>query len=227
MGLLNSQELGLDAFQKASIMNGESKPLLHFDIPYPDRLSRLLIFFKGLVVIPHFIALCLLDIAVFVVWFIAWFAILCTGRYPRGLWDFSMVVLRWHANVLAYSLFQRDEYPLFGGGDYPVRFDMEYPTCLSRWKVFVTWLLVLPHAVILIPLVLACCLVSIVAWFNILFTRRYSRDLFDFSTGVQRLMHRVDVYNWLLTDAYPPFSTGESPEVVSGSGTLATSRLAS
>jgi hypothetical protein len=138
-----------------------------------------------------------------------------------------MMVLRWHANVLAYVAFQRDEYPSFGGEDYPVRFDMEYPTRLSRWKIFVKWLLIVPHALILPPLILVCCLVSIVAWFNILFTGRYPRRLFDFSTGVQRWMYRVGVYNWLLTDAYPRFSMSESPEGIGGFGALATARLAS
>ncbi|MER3436939.1 MAG: DUF4389 domain-containing protein [Chloroflexota bacterium] len=189
-------------------MHDTSKPMLSFDIPCPERWSRLVMLFRGLFIIPHVIALCFLYIALSVVWFIAWFAILFTGRYPHGLWDFSMMVLRWQANVLAYAAFQRDEYPPFGRGDYPVRFDLEYPTHLSRWKVLVKWLLVVPHALILYPLIFVWCLVSIVAWFNILSKGRYPRDLFDFSTGVQRWLHRVSVYNWLLTDAYPPFSLG-------------------
>lgn len=210
-----------------SDMKSTSKPTLHFDIPYPNRLSRLLIFVKWLLFIPHLIALYFVNIAFSVVTLIAWFAILFTGRYPRGLWDFSMMVLRWHANVLAYMAFQRDEYPSFGGEDYPVRFNMEYPTRLSRWKIFVKWLLVLPHFVVLSFLFIAWYLVTFVAWFAILVTGRYPHGMFDFSTGVQRWMHRVNVYYWLLTDAYPPFSIGRSPEGVGGSEALATARLAS
>lgn len=136
-------------------MNGSAQPVLQFDIAYPDRLSRLLIFVKWLLIIPHLIVLYFLGIALQAVTLAAWFAILFTGRYPRGMWDFAMIVLRWQARVYAYLYLQRDEYPPFGDADYPVLFQMDYPERLSRWKIFVKWLLILPHIVVLYVLILA------------------------------------------------------------------------
>ncbi|HUG63454.1 MAG TPA: DUF4389 domain-containing protein, partial [Methylomirabilota bacterium] len=73
----------------------DQQGILHFDVPYPERLSRLLIFVKWLLIIPHAIVLYLLYFAFSITTFISWFAILITGRYPRGLWDFAMMTLRW------------------------------------------------------------------------------------------------------------------------------------
>jgi hypothetical protein len=79
--------------------------------------------------------------------FIAFFAVLFTKKWPRGMFDFSLQIQRWTANVLAYGfLLLRDEYPPFSGdsGDYPLTLEVEYRDDLSRWMIFVKWLLVIP-----------------------------------------------------------------------------------
>ena len=83
------------------------------EVEYPERLSRLLIFVKWLLVFPNLIVLGLLFIVAFVAWVIAWFAILFTGRFPRGLFDFLVGVVRWSYRVNVYTNFLRDEYPPF------------------------------------------------------------------------------------------------------------------
>ena len=88
------------------------------DIPYPDQLSRghllLRLFFGGLYIgLSHGIILSFLFIAAGVVMVIAFFAVLFTGRYPRGLFDFVVGVLRWNARVSAYMFLLRDEFPPF------------------------------------------------------------------------------------------------------------------
>ena len=187
--------------------------VLLYNVPYPERLSRLLIFVKWLLAIPHYIVLYVLYLALSVTSFIAWFAILFTGRYPRGLWDFAMMVYRWNANVTAYVALLRDEYPPFGGndGDYPVLYQMEYPERFSRLLIFVKWLLVIPHLIVLYVLGLVAGVVWIIAWFAILITGNIPRGMFDFLVGVLRWSNRVTAYAWLLTDVYPPFSLGPTP----------------
>ncbi|MGI8476994.1 MAG: DUF4389 domain-containing protein, partial [Thermomicrobiales bacterium] len=88
------------------------QPILQYDVAYPERSSRGLIFVKWLLVIPHLVVLTLLSFVVAFVTVIAWFAILITGNYPRSLWEFTLMTLRWsaRANVYGVSL-QRDEYP--------------------------------------------------------------------------------------------------------------------
>ena len=90
---------------------------LRLEIPYPDartELNRWLPLVKWLLAIPHYIALVFLGIAAFVCVVIAWFAILFTGRYPRGLFDFVVGVGRWATRVTAYAfLLTTDRYPPF------------------------------------------------------------------------------------------------------------------
>jgi hypothetical protein len=67
-----------------------------------------------LLAIPHYIVLFFLWIAALVVVIVAWFAILFTGRYPRGMFDFVEGVIRWHNRVLAYAwVLVTDRYPPF------------------------------------------------------------------------------------------------------------------
>jgi hypothetical protein len=90
---------------------------VHLDYPYPDAmndLNRWLPLVKWLLAIPHYIVLFFLDIALVVVVIIAWFAILFTEHYPRGMFNFVEGVIRWHNRVIGYALILvTDEYPPF------------------------------------------------------------------------------------------------------------------
>ncbi len=213
--------------------------------PYPvafegelDRnLSRWLWLVKWLLIIPHVIVLAFLWIAFAVVTVIAFFAILFTGRYPRGLFDFSVGVLRWtwRVHFYSYAALGTDRYPPFALGrvdNYPARLDIEYPAELSRGLVLVKWwLLAIPHYIIVGIFVggwgwgwgadgdngrwfgswgLVGILVLIAA-VVLLFTSRYPRTIFDFVMGLDRWVARVAAYAFLMRDEYPPFrlDTGE------------------
>ena len=183
---------------------------VRFDVEYPERLSRWKIFLKWLFAIPHFIIVVLLINVAGILQFIAFFAILFTKKWPRGLFDFTVQIYRWAANVSAYALFLlRDEYPPFSGdsGEYPVTLEVEYDENLSRWQIFVKWLLAIPHYIVLAFLFVAVNITVFIAFFAILFTGRYPRGLFDFAVGTMRWYIRVNAYaHWLMTDRYPPFS---------------------
>ena len=90
---------------------------VHLEYHYPDAardLNRWLPLVKWLLAIPHYIVLFFLDIAVVVVVIVTWFAILFTGRYPRGMFDFVEGVIRWHNRVVGYVLtLVTDQYPPF------------------------------------------------------------------------------------------------------------------
>lgn len=95
----------------------DEEQAVHVNVDYPDvprDLNRWLPLVKWFLAIPHYIVLVFLLIALAISVFIAWFAILFTGRYPRGLFDFAEGVLRWTNRVEAYAFFLvTDRYPPF------------------------------------------------------------------------------------------------------------------
>jgi len=190
---------------------------LSFD--YPESLSKgtllLRTFFGWLYVgIPHGIILALYYIAVAVVTFIAWWAILFTGVYPKGMFDFVIRMWRWGIRVTAYMGFFTDKYPQFNGEEdesYPAKFSLDYPEKLSRGtlilKTLLGWAYVgIPHGIVLGLYGIAANFVQFLAWWAVLFTGKYPRSFFDFNVAYYRWACRVGAYMWLLTDVYPPFS---------------------
>ena len=174
---------------------------------------------KWLLAIPHWIILSFLWIAFVVVWVIAFFAILFTGKYPRSLFNFNAGVLRWTWRVgfYSYEALGTDKYPPFtlaSVDDYPADLQIEYPEKLSRGLVLVKWwLLVFPHYII-VSLFKGglggenAGLVTILAIFGVvalLFTGKYPEDIFKIVVGMNRWSYRVCAYVALMTDRYPPF----------------------
>jgi len=122
------------------------------------------------------------------------------------MFDFQVALIGWQVRALSYCLLLTDSYPPFEG-DYPIRFEAQYPERLSRWKVLV-WKCVtaIPHFVVLQFLWIAAYVALIIAWFVILFTGRFPRGLHGYVAGLVRWSMRVQAYVFSLTDEYPPFS---------------------
>lgn len=190
-----------------------------FEIDYPERLSRLHLLLKSFfgwfyVFIPHGIILYIYGLLSAVATLISFFAILFTGRYPQGLFDFVVGYQRWSARFNAYIIYYMvDSYPPFSNasGSHPVQLEIDYPDTLSRGKavlkVLLGWLYVgIPHGVCLLFYGVAVLVLVFLAWWSVLILGRYPRAFFDFNLGFFRWSARVNAYLALLRDEYPPFS---------------------
>jgi hypothetical protein len=208
-----------------------------------EPLSRWLWLVKWLLLIPHFVVLAFLWIAVFVLTLFAWIAILITGRYPRGIFEFNLGVLRWtwRVSYYGYGGLGTDRYPPFSlerEPEYPATLDAAYPPRLSRLLTLVKWLLGIPQLIVAgifvgggavfgaggagdwrfaEPWSGLIGLLAVIAGFALLITARYPRGLYDFVIGLNRWAFRVGAYVLLMTDEYPPFrfdGGGDEPGAV-------------
>ena len=194
---------------------------------FDPRLSRWLWLVKMVLALPHFVILAVLNAAFIVVTLASGIVILFTGRYPRSLFEFTVGVLRWNWRVgfYVYAALGTDSYPPFTLRDteYPARFDVAYPTRLSRGLVVGKWMLALPHVAIVI-FVMANILtfvpsstgssggafsivnvLAVIAGAFLLMTGRYPQPLFDLLIGINRWIYRVVAYVAFMSDVYPPF----------------------
>jgi Domain of unknown function (DUF4389) len=236
------------ALVKGSSMDNPPHYPLQLDGDLSPHLNRWLWVVKWLLVIPHAFVLVFLWIAFAVLWVVALFAILFTGRYPRGIFDFNVGVLRWTWRVgyYSYSALGTDRYPPFTLADvpdYPARLAVAYPQQLSRGLVLVKWwLLALPHYLVVAvfaggafagwneasdrsPWLSGGGLISLLVLIGglvLLFTGRFPKGVYDLVLGMNRWVFRVGAYVALMTDRYPPFRLDmgdHDPPAASATGT--------
>ena len=198
-----------------------SFPYAKLSIPHSPTSNRLTAFFRIFCALPVMVLLVLLS--GFHTKDVSWAApgtlvlptllvILFRKKYPQWWFDWNVALTKFSMRVMAYLLLLRDEYPALSE-EQSVIVELMYPDAskdLSRGMPLVKWFLAIPHLTILAFLCIAAILVSIIAWFAILFTGRYPAKIHEFVVGVARWGLRVNAYAFLLiTDEYPPFTLSE------------------
>jgi hypothetical protein len=148
----------------------------------------------------------LLGAAAYVLAIVSWFTLLISGQHLQGIRDFTLFYLRWRVRALAYMALFADEYPPFGDGSYPASLQVTTPSARDRVSIAIRLLLVLPHLVVLFFLSIAWVVVTILAWFSVVFRGTYPMSAESFATGVMRWLIRVEAYALLLVDEFPPFT---------------------
>lgn len=186
---------------------------VQLDLEAPLEVARWRPLVHWLLAIPHIVVLYVLGIVLAVLVFVSWFAILFTGNVPRGIFDFMAMIYRYQWRANSYMLFLREPYPPFDftassddPGTDPARLSIAYPERLSRLLIFVKWLAVIPHLIVLLFIGIAAFLVVVVGFFAVLFTGRWPEGMRNFLIGATRWGVRVSAYAYLMTDVYPPFS---------------------
>jgi Domain of unknown function (DUF4389) len=181
------------------------------EISYPAELNRWLPLVKWLLVIPHFIVLFFVGIGAFFVAVYGFFAVLFTGRWPRGAFDYLVGTFRWVYRVVAYFHLMTDAYPPFSladDPDYPVRLNIDYPEHVANWRPLVQWLLAIPYLFIASLLYSLTGVLTVVAFFTVLFTKRIPGEIFELMVPGLRWNLRGSAYAYFMTERYPPFVWG-------------------
>jgi Domain of unknown function (DUF4389) len=201
-----------------------------FKADYVEKRSRLTTFFRLLLAIPHIIVVIFYLLAAEVVVFIAWFALLFTGRYPQGMYDFVAGALRYATRVAGYVSLLTDEYPPFSGDPatpYAVDLNIGPPKPeYSRLKVLFRLILAIPVYIIAYAMQIVAQLGAVIAWFAIVVLGRQPKGLQDMIVLGLSYQQRAYSYFFLLTEDWPPFTddtTGARVEAAPAFGALPSS----
>ena len=181
----------------------------------PERIAHWRPLVQWFLAIPHWAVLYAMRTVAEVLAVISWFIILFTGRLPDGIANFQSMYLRYQARAATYGGFLREEYPPFAfatsspdpGDVARLRVDIR-PALANRNRLTVGFRLILaiPHAVVLVILLIASLVVFIIGFFAVLFTGRWPEGLRNFVVNVMRYQLRFETYLSLLVDVYPPFA---------------------
>ncbi len=196
---------------------------MSFDVRYPDRMSRLSTFFRAFLLVPVAFILGLLQ---YFIWFglaFGWMAVFWRRKYPTWLFRGLSGSLDYTARAWSYGALLTDQFPSLSREASPVSLDFDDPPSvyLSRWRVlFWKSVLLLPHYIVLQILGLAVFVVTVLAWFGILFTGNYPRGMFQFSVGVTRWYYRTVAYLASFNDRFPPYALSDDAGPASNAATV-------
>jgi len=175
--------------------------------------NRLTTFFRYIVAIPWLIVAYVYGIVAEIAAIIAWFAIVFTGKYPEGLYNFNAGYLRMTTRVNGFEYLLADEWPPFGGDEepgYPIRIGVAPPLDeYNRMKTLLRLIIGIPVMLLAVVqgIILAVC--TLIAWFVILFTGKLPEGLFNPMRSAVAYLTRASGYALLITEDYPPFTYEE------------------
>jgi len=165
--------------------------------------------------IPHLILISFVGIWAGILVFLAWWAVLFTGKYPKGIFRFIVKLQNWGLRLNASLTHLVDGYPEIGTSATSDKafFTLEYPEKLSRGLLLLRLLagfyVGIPHGFAMWFRMLGTFVLMFLAWWVVLFTGKYPEQWHAFVVGTQRWILRVNIYMLFMTDEYPPFSGKE------------------
>lgn len=183
-------------------------------IPRPEKTSRLKMIFRFFLMIPVLVFGWLYSIPVCFVMFVAFWAILITGMYPRNMWDYVSRYFRFSTNINVYYMLLTDVYPPFNGReetDYPVKIKLIYGERWSRLALLFRWLILIPHCFFVMGYSIGYMVIAFLNFWAVLFTGRIPDSFFAFFSRYCIYISRLNAYAYNLVDEYPPFN-GYQPQ---------------
>jgi hypothetical protein len=176
------------------------------------RRTRLTVFFRLLLAIPHFVWITVLMVVAVLAAIGNWFATLVQGRSPLGLHNFLAGYLRYSTHVTAYLFLIADPYPGFylinSKEDYPIDLEIAAPDVQNRWIVAFRIILAIPAMIVTQILRNLSSVLAVFSWFVALFTARVPEGIRNFAVLALRYESQTYAYMAVLTPRYPSFDVG-------------------
>lgn len=185
---------------------------VNIEMDHQDEYSRFLPIVKWLLLIPQYFVYFFVVIGAMFVAFAAFFAVLFTAKYPRGMWDYMVGVQRWGLRINAYAYFATDKYPPFTLQETPedtVHLHAEYPEHVERWRSLFAWLVGIPYFIVAYVVIIIGQICSFFGFFTILFTKKLPVGLFDMIRKAMLWSTRAGFYMYFMSTVYPPFDWDE------------------
>jgi hypothetical protein len=200
MLLLNDRYPNLDPADPPS-----TGPLHPVGLAVTDELrrSRLTVFFRFLLTLPHFVWLILWGVAAFLAGIAGWFAALVLGRLPRPLHRFLAAYLHYSTHVFAFLFLTANPFPGFTGGPYPVDPELPEPERQKRLVIFFRFFLAFPAFAVSSSLYTLAAVAAFFGWFVALALGRMPRSFREAQAYAVRYGVQTSAYAWLLTPRYP------------------------
>lgn len=190
-----------------------------FEAHYVEKRSRLTTFFRYFLAIPHYIVLAVWSFAAFFAVVAAWFALVITGRYPQGLYDFVAGLQRYSTAVYGYLALLTDEYPPFSSDtdSYPVHVKIPPPKAeYNRLKVLFRIILAIPVMIIVYAMQIVWEIGTFIAWFVIVIIGKQPKGLQDMIVLGVSYQQRANAYFGLITEDWPAFTDPQGETLDSG-----------
>jgi hypothetical protein len=182
-----------------------------------DGRNRLTVLFRWIVLIPWAFVAFFYGIGAYIATIIAWFALVFTGKYPEGLYDFNAGFLRFAARLNGFAYLLTDEWPPFGGDQepgYPVRLLVEpAKEEYSRMKALFRIFLLIPVLILSYVMSFILGVVGFIAWLVIVFTGELPDGLYKPLRVAAAYQAKALGYHMLITEDFPPFWMDESEEI--------------
>ena len=185
-----------------------------YEADYEEERRRWRTAFRFILAIPWMLIGSAFVTAAFIIAFIAWFAIIFTGRYPQELYKFNAGALRFIARANAFFYLQTDLWPPFGweqAPEYPIRAVVQPPLeRYNRWKTGFRWILGVPVIFMIYLIGYVWPVAAVVAWFHIVFRGRNSAGTHNVLSWGLAYQLRATAYFLLMTETLPPVSEQEA-----------------
>jgi hypothetical protein len=187
---------------------------VHFEADYQAEQNRATTFFRIILAIPWIIVAYVYEIAALFTVFIAWVAIVITGRYPEGLYKLNAGFVRYYVRTFSWMYLQTDEWPPFGIADdpaYPIRVNIgAREERQNRLTVFFRIILALPLLILTYAVSYVHLFLAVIAWLTIVFRGYLPEGVNSAMTYCNSFYARLYGYLALLTDVYPPVGEEKS-----------------